>query len=148
MWKVPSTITQLNDLVRTWLLTLELSGCAAMLQAGLYYLSSNSMILSIVLFYFHNFMLLTGADGVLQSMMLSLGGLQFKNHHLEFRTHPKDLHRDYFWRRLNYGNQTHLNLSVIVGDDNKAQLHAALDRNDKPYYACDAGCLDPPLKLR
>lgn len=81
-------------------------------------------------------------------MMLSLGGLQFKNFHLEFSTHPKDLHRDYFWRRLNYGNQTHLNLSVIVGDDNKAQLRVALDRNDKPYFACDAGCLDPPLKLR
>ena len=89
----------------------------------------------------------TGADGVLQSMMLSIGGLQFKNQHLEFRTQPKDLHRDYYWRRLNYGNNTHLNMSVIVGDDNKALIHAALDRNDRNYYACDAGCLEPPVKL-
>ena len=79
--------------------------------------------------------------------MLSIGGLQFKDSHLEFTTHPKDLHRDYFWRRLNYGNNTHLNLSVIVDDDNKAQLRAALDRNDRAYFACDAGCLDKPVQL-
>ena len=91
--------------------------------------------------------LFTGADGVIQSMMLSIGGLQFKDSHLEFTTHPKDLHRDYFWRRLNYGNNTHLNLSVIVDDDNKAQLRAALDRNDRAYFACDAGCLDKPVQL-
>jgi len=36
---------------------------------------------------------------------------------------------------------------VIVGGDNKANLFVALDRNDKPYYACDAGCVDAPVKL-
>ena len=45
------------------------------------------------------------------------------------------------------GNSTHVNISVIVGDDNKAVLYVALDRNDMPFYACDAGCLDPPIKL-
>lgn len=91
---------------------------------------------------------LIGADGVLQAMLLSLGPLQFKNDHLEFRTHPRDLHRDYYFRRINYGNNTHLNISVIVGDDNKAVLFVALDRNDKQFYACDAGCLDAPVQLR
>ena len=81
-------------------------------------------------------------------MILSLGPLQFKNDHLEFRIHPKDLHRDYFFRRINYGNNTHVNISVIVGDNNKAILYVALDRNDKHFYACDAGCLDAPVKLR
>ena len=86
-------------------------------------------------------------DGVLQAMVLSFGGLKFSNQHLEFNTEPKDLHRDFFFRRISYGNNTHLNVSVIVGDDNKAQLYVSLDRNDRPYYACDAGCLDPPAKL-
>ena len=61
---------------------------------------------------------------------------------------PKDLHRDMMsFRRLSYGNATHLNISVHVGEDNKAQIYAALDRSDKNYYACDGGCLDPPVKL-
>jgi len=89
-----------------------------------------------------------GADGVLQAMMLSYGALKFSNHHLEFGMHPRDLHRDYFFRRINYGNDTHVNISVQVGDDNKAVLYVSLDRNNRPYYACDAGCLDPPESLR
>jgi hypothetical protein len=35
-----------------------------------------------------------------------------------------------------------------VGDDNKAVLRVALDRNDRHFYACDAGCLDAPQQLR
>lgn len=80
--------------------------------------------------------------------MLSLGGLQFKQDHLEFLMEPQDLHRDMFFHRINYGNNTHLNISVEVGDDNKAVMYVALDRNDKPYYGCDAGCNDPPVALR
>jgi len=89
-----------------------------------------------------------GADGVIQAMTLSYGALKFSNHHLEFGTHPRDLHRDYFFRRINYGNDTHVNISVQVGDDNKAVLYVSLDRNNRPYYACDAGCLDAPEPLR
>ena len=89
-----------------------------------------------------------GADGVLQAMMLSFGAIKFDDYHMEFNTQPRDLHRDYFFRRINYGNNTHVNMSVMVGEDNKASLFVALDRNDRPYYGCDAGCLDPPIKLR
>ena len=42
-------------------------------------------------------------------------------------------------RRVGYGNSTHLNMSVIVGGDNKAIIQVALDRQDKDYFACDAG---------
>ena len=40
----------------------------------------------------------SGAEGALQSMVLSFGGLKFTSEHLEFNTHPQDLHRDYFYR--------------------------------------------------
>jgi len=40
-----------------------------------------------------------------------------------------------------------VNISVSVGGDNKASLYVALDRSDKDYYACDAGCLDAPVAL-
>ena len=89
-----------------------------------------------------------GADGALQAMILSFGAMRFSHQHLEFNTEPKDLHRDYYFRRINYGDSTHVNVTVLVGDDNKAVLYAALDRNDKDFYACDAGCLDVPVKLR
>ncbi|XP_046367670.1 uncharacterized protein KIAA2013 homolog [Haliotis rufescens] len=112
---------QIARVVTTWMITLEKQGCAVMVQSG--------------------------AEGVLQAMMLSFGALRFHNSHLEMAIHPKDLHRDFFFRRINYGNNTHVNISVTVGEDNKANLYVALDRNDKPYYACDAGCLDAPVPL-
>ena len=90
----------------------------------------------------------SGVEGVLQAMILSIGALQFAHDHLEMKLQPKDTHRDFNFHRINYGNATHLNISVLVGDDNKANIFVALDRNDKPYYACDAGCLDPPVLLR
>ena len=40
-----------------------------------------------------------------------------------------------------------MNISVEVGADNKAVLFVALDRSDKDYFACDAGCLDAPVEL-
>jgi hypothetical protein len=40
-----------------------------------------------------------------------------------------------------------VNISVTLQDDNKAVLFVSLDRSDKNYYACDAGCLDFPVQL-
>ena len=88
-----------------------------------------------------------GADGVVQAMVLSFAGLKFRQHHLELDSDPKDLHRDYQMRRVSYGNATHLNISIAVQSDNKAIIEVTLDRKNKDYFACDAGCLDPPVKL-
>ena len=44
-------------------------------------------------------------------------------------------------------SEMHLCIAVVVKDDNKAALLVALDRRDKDYYACDAGCVDPPARL-
>lgn len=121
LWKPMENLIQINAVVGAWMLTLEKQGCHNLLKAG--------------------------ASGVIQAMVLSFGGLRFSNEHLEFKIHPSDLHRDFHFRRLNYGNMTHLNISVVVQDDNKAALYVALDRSDKSYYACDAGCLDSPILL-
>lgn len=63
--------------------------------------------------------------------------------------HPKDLHRNYDFRRIAYGNDVHVNVSVLVGEEteNKPVLLVSVDRSDKTFYACDAGCLDPPVPL-
>lgn len=80
-------------------------------------------------------------------MVLSFGGFRFSNQHLELNIHPKYLHRDYFFRRLNYGNMTHINVSIEVSEENRANIFVALDRSDGKYYACDGGCLDEPIPL-
>lgn len=114
LWGNLDTIEDINQKALFWLLTLEKRGCHNMLKAG--------------------------ALGVVQAMVLSFGGLKFSNQHLEFNIDPKYLHRDYLFHRLNYGNLTHVNISVALQEDNKAILQVALDRSDKNYYACDGGC--------
>jgi hypothetical protein len=89
-----------------------------------------------------------GVNGVLQSILLSIGGIRFRNHHLEMYLDPKELHRDMFFRSINFGKQYHLNISITVEHDNRAVIDVAMDNEDGEAYACDAGCLDPPRKLR
>ncbi|XP_055685349.1 uncharacterized protein KIAA2013 homolog [Lutzomyia longipalpis] len=121
LWSDMSTLEELNTVTSSWMLTLEKQGCHDLIRAG--------------------------ASGLIQAMVLSFGGFRFSNQHLEMNIHPKYLHREYNFRRLNYGNMTHVNVSVSVKDDNKAVLYVALDRSDRNYYACDAGCLDDPVPL-
>ncbi|KAJ1525932.1 hypothetical protein ONE63_009120 [Megalurothrips usitatus] len=121
LWSDLSTLPKVNDVVSRWFLTLEKQGCHNLVKAG--------------------------AMGVVQAMVLSFGGLRFSNQHLEFNIHPKNLHRDLDFRRLSYGNSSHVNISVIVQEDNHAVMYVALDRSDKNYYACDGGCLDKPVQL-
>ncbi|XP_058451613.1 uncharacterized protein KIAA2013 homolog [Malaya genurostris] len=121
LWKKMTSLEELNAVVASWMLTLEKQGCHNLLKAG--------------------------ASGIVQAMVLSFGGFRFSNQHLELNIHPKYLHRDYDFRRLNYGNMTHVNVSIAVQDDNKAALSVVLDRSDRNYYACDAGCLDTPVQL-
>lgn len=121
LWREMSNLQQLNSLVTSWMLTLEKQGCHNLIRAG--------------------------ASGVIQAMVLSFGSFRFSNQHLECNIHPKFLHRDFHFRRLNYGNKTHVNVTIIVDDDNKAVINIALDRSDRSYYACDGGCLDEPVLL-
>ena len=48
---------------------------------------------------------------------------------------------------MNFGNATHVTIRVAVDDNNKANLFVSLDRSDRTYFGCDAGCLDAPVKL-
>uniref|UniRef100_A0A023G808 Putative conserved plasma membrane protein n=1 Tax=Amblyomma triste TaxID=251400 RepID=A0A023G808_AMBTT len=121
LWPDSTSLQSVTNAVNLWMLTLENQGCSKLIK--------------------------TGAEGVLQAVVLSLGAFLFKDSHLELNIQPKDLHRELFFRRISYGNATHLNVSVVLGDDNKALLRVWLDRSDRDYYACDGGCLDPPVKL-
>jgi len=81
-------------------------------------------------------------------MLLSIGGIRFRNHHLEMNLDPKELHRDMFFRSIHFGKQYYLNISITVGHDNRAVIDVTIDNENGQAYACDAGCLDAPTKLR
>ena len=121
LWTPLTSLTRVDTVVSYWLLNLEKNGCHNLIRAG--------------------------ADGVMQAMVLSLPGLKFSNHHLELNVHPRELHRDLAVRRVNYGNETHVNISINVMADNRAAVFVSLDKRNRDYYACDAGCLDPPVRL-
>uniref|UniRef100_A0A1A9ZD17 Uncharacterized protein n=1 Tax=Glossina pallidipes TaxID=7398 RepID=A0A1A9ZD17_GLOPL len=121
LWLPMDSLAELNNLVSSWMLTLEKQGCHNLIRAG--------------------------SSGVIQAMVLSFGSFRFSNQHLECNIHPKYLHRDFHFRRLNYGNHTHVNVTINVTDDNKAVINVALDRSDRSYYACDGGCVDEPVLL-
>lgn len=121
LWLPMTTLQQLINLVSTWMLTLEKQGCHNLIRAG--------------------------ASGVIQAMVLSFGSFRFSNQHLECNIAPQYLHRDFHFRRLNYGNHTHVNVTITVRNDNKAVINVALDRSDGSYYACDGGCMDEPVLL-
>ena len=81
-------------------------------------------------------------------MLLSIGSISFRNHHLEMNLDPKELHRDMFFRSIHFGRQYLLNISITVGFDNRAVIDLSIDKETAQAYACDAGCLDPPRRLR
>jgi hypothetical protein len=124
LWKLPRNETEVSSLHSLWSLTLEKHGCRNLLELG--------------------------AEGILQAVILSIGGLKFTRHHLDLNLNPKQLHRNYLFRNLNYANLSHLNIEIEVGNDNHAVLYVTLneliDPNQK-FYACDAGCIDPPVEL-
>lgn len=124
LWKFFKSEQDISDQSALWYLTLMKNGC-------------------------YNFLKL-GVDGILQAMVLSLGGLKFSNHHLELNLNPKQLHRNYYFRNLNYSNITSFNISVEVDYENHAKLYVSMSRYDssEKFYACDAGCLDDPVQLK
>jgi hypothetical protein len=96
----------------------------------------------------HQLFPIEGVNGILQSMLLSIGGIRFRDHHLEMNLDPKELHRDMFFRSIHFGKQYYLNISITVGHDNRAVIDVSIDNENSQAYACDAGCLDAPTKLR
>ncbi|CAF3353530.1 unnamed protein product [Rotaria socialis] len=121
LWIAPGDDLAVSQLANLWRSTLSRKGCFTLMRSGV--------------------------NGVLQSMLLSIGGIRFRNHHLEMYLDPKELHRDMFFRSINFGKQYHVNISITVGHDNRAVIDVSMDSENAQAYACDAGCLDSPTKL-
>ncbi|XP_015268037.1 PREDICTED: uncharacterized protein KIAA2013 homolog [Gekko japonicus] len=112
-------VLQLSDL---WKLTLQKRGCKGLLAAG--------------------------AHGLMQGMVLSFGGLQFTENHLQFQADPDVLHNSYSLRGIHY-NKDAINLAVLLDAEGKPFLHVSVKSQEKPVqlYACEGGCSNEPVEL-
>lgn len=117
-----STVPQILQLSNLWKLTLQKRGCRGLVA--------------------------TGAHGLMQGMVLSFGGLQFTENHLQFQADPGVLHNSYSLRGIHY-NKDLINLAVLLDSDGKPFLHVSVKFQDKPVklYACEGGCANDPIEL-
>ncbi|KAG5838696.1 hypothetical protein ANANG_G00226330 [Anguilla anguilla] len=117
-----SSVAQILQLVTLWNLTLQKRGCKVLVAAG--------------------------AHGVMQGMVLSFGGLQFTENHLQFQADPDVLHNSYSLRGIHY-NKDLMNLAVLLDAEGKPFLHVSVKPQEKPVklYACEAGCMNEPVEL-
>ncbi|XP_076022539.1 uncharacterized protein KIAA2013 homolog [Genypterus blacodes] len=117
-----SSTAQILQLVTLWTLTLQKRGCKVLVAAG--------------------------AHGAMQGMVLSFGGLQFTENHLQFQADPDVLHNSYSLRGIHY-HQDVINLAVLLDMEGKPFLHVSVKPQEKPVklYACEAGCLNEPVEL-
>lgn len=116
------TVPQVLQLSDLWKLTLQKRGCKGLLVAG--------------------------AHGLMQGMVLSFGGLQFTENHLQFQADPDVLHNSYSLRGIHY-NKDSINLAVLLDAEGKPFLHVSVKFQEKPVqlYACEGGCSNEPVEL-
>ncbi|XP_061456627.1 uncharacterized protein KIAA2013 homolog [Rhineura floridana] len=117
-----STVPQILQLSNLWKLTLQKRGCKGLVA--------------------------TGAHGLMQGMVLSFGGLQFTENHLQFQADPDVLHNSYSLWGIHY-NKDLINLAVLLDADGKPFLHVSVKFQEKPVklYACEGGCSNDPIEL-
>ncbi|XP_055023945.1 uncharacterized protein KIAA2013 homolog [Misgurnus anguillicaudatus] len=117
-----TNVAQILQLVNLWNLTFQKRGCKVLVAAG--------------------------AHGMMQGMVLSFGGLQFTENHLQFQADPDVLHNSYSLRGIHY-NKDLINLAVLQDAEGKPFLHVSVKPQEKPVklYACEAGCMNEPVEL-
>eukprot|EP00062_Callorhinchus_milii_P012785 gi/632960175/ref/XP_007896045.1/ PREDICTED: uncharacterized protein KIAA2013 homolog isoform X2 [Callorhinchus milii] len=105
-----------------WRLTLQKRGCKSLVTAG--------------------------AHGMVQGMVMSFGGLQFTENHLQFQADPSVLHNSYSLRGIHY-NKDLISLAVLLDEEEKPFLHVSVKPQDDPVklYGCEAGCMNDPVEL-
>ncbi|KAG1952381.1 procollagen-lysine,2-oxoglutarate 5-dioxygenase [Pimephales promelas] len=101
-----TNVAQILQLVNLWNLTFQKRGCKVLVAAG--------------------------THGMMQGMVLSFGGLQFTENHLQFQADPDVLHNSYSLRGIHY---------------NKDLINLAPQEKPVKLYACEAGCMNEPVEL-
>ncbi|XP_071431651.1 uncharacterized protein KIAA2013 homolog [Pithys albifrons albifrons] len=116
------SVAQVLQLADLWKLTLQKRGCRGLLAAGVH--------------------------GLLQGMVLSFGGLQFTENHLQFQADPDVLHNSYSLRGIRYHKDL-ISLAVLLDAEGKPFLQVSVKPQEPAarLFACEAGCLNEPVEL-
>eukprot|EP00058_Branchiostoma_floridae_P003021 XP_002588509.1 hypothetical protein BRAFLDRAFT_79463 [Branchiostoma floridae] len=121
LWPTVKRESDIAELSHLWQLTLSKRGCSPLVAAG--------------------------ADGMLEAMILSFGGLQITRDHLAFNGDPDILRSNIAFHDIRYNN-SRINLTILMEDDGQATMHVSVDSvNNAVLYACEAGCLSEPVSL-
>ncbi|XP_039262804.2 uncharacterized protein KIAA2013 homolog isoform X1 [Styela clava] len=123
LWSHVTSVEDVANLQRLWSLTLSKHQCKSLVSEG--------------------------AEGLLQAMLLSFGGLKFTENDLRFGPDPEVLHNDISFHRLIYRNDT-LDISVKRARDSTGTpviMVALRDHPKIPLYACEAGCVRDAVEL-
>lgn len=123
LWRDVTSVEDVTNLQRLWSLTLSKNQCKSLVSEG--------------------------AEGLLQAMLLSFGGLKFTENDLRFGPDPEVLHNDISFHRLIYRNDT-VDISVKRAKDETGTpviMVALRDHPKIPLYACEAGCVRDAVQL-
>lgn len=120
LWEDISKPEQLVKSADLWLLTLDKRGCSSLIKSG--------------------------ATGFAQAFVLSLTACSFHDGHLEMSMAASDLHREMSFSGVPIGTSSDstVTVRVIIESDNRPYLEVSASDT---LYACDGGCLDPPVTL-
>ncbi|XP_076812645.1 uncharacterized protein KIAA2013 homolog [Clavelina lepadiformis] len=121
LWKQPTKAADVADVQKLWALTLRKRGC--------------------------NYLVSEGAEGMLQAIVLSFGGLQFTNDDLQLHTHPDILHNQIAFHNIIYKNNT-VDIAIKDVSGSSTLEVALLESSPLPLYACEAGCLSEIKQLK
>uniref|UniRef100_H2YSH6 Uncharacterized protein n=1 Tax=Ciona savignyi TaxID=51511 RepID=H2YSH6_CIOSA len=122
LWRNVESVEDVENLAKHWSLTLGKHGCKNLISEG--------------------------AEGMLQAMVISFGGLQFTLFDLQLRIDPDILHNEITFQSLMYRNNT-INVAIKANEESSTPvIEVSLrDRSKVPLYACEGGCLNPVQQL-
>lgn len=122
LWRRVTSVQGALELQRRWTLTLRKNQCKSLVSEG--------------------------AEGILQAMLLSFGGLRFTESDLRLNMDPFVLHNNIAFHRLIYRNDT-ISISIKRGTGEQSPvISVALEEVARiKLYACEAGCIHDPVEL-
>nr|XP_002121205.3 uncharacterized protein KIAA2013 homolog [Ciona intestinalis] len=117
LWRNLKNVEDVENLAKHWTLTLGKHGCKHLISEG--------------------------AEGVLQAMVISFGGLQFTDFDLQLRIDPDIMHNEITFKSLLYKNNS-INVAIRAAEDLSTPVIevSMRDHSKLPLYACEGGCLN------
>ncbi|OAF67874.1 hypothetical protein A3Q56_04380 [Intoshia linei] len=132
LWREPYSMTDLNALLDSWLITLEKQGCQS---------------------------LLNDVHGTYQAILYSIGSFSYRDHHLEMNVDPNIIERNFTFFNISLSKMCSITIQSTISIYTymphmliklNLKKHSILTdevSNACEYYACGTGCVNTPVIL-